>query len=260
MSEDQDIVVDRLGAVARLTLNRPGQLNAFTPEMALAIPRLLQAEIDSGARAIILTGAGDNFSAGAALGAPSGRGEAGIREQMEVFYDPLARFLAELPVPLVTAVRGAAAGGGASLALAGDIIVAGRSAYIMLAFAKVGLVPDLGATWLVASAIGRVRAMRLALLAERLPAAEALAAGLVTEVVDDEQVAARAEEIAARLAAMPTRTLGAIRRQVRAAIEASFEASLGEECRNQMAVTQTRDFKEGVTAFREKRKPVFTGE
>jgi 2-(1,2-epoxy-1,2-dihydrophenyl)acetyl-CoA isomerase len=256
-----DIIVERLDKVARITLNRPAQMNAFTAEMTLALPGLIQAEIDAGARAIILTGAGDNFSSGANISPPGvGTGQVDVHDQMENQYNPLARFLAALPVPLVTAVKGAAAGGGASLALAGDIVVAGRSSYIMLAFVRRGLVPDVGVTWLVASAVGRLRALRLALLGDKMPAEEALAAGLVSEVVDDDQVMARAQEIAARLAEMPTRTLAAIRRQVQVAIDAGFEASLNAERDNQVAVTRTRDFKEGIAAFKEKRKPVFTGE
>ena len=231
--------------------------------MALELPKILHAEIAAGARAIILTGAGSAFCAGAAIGRDGETGSIGpdaICERIETHYTPLARTLAELPVPLITAVNGAAAGGGAALALAGDIIIAGRSAYIMLAFAKLALVPDLGVTWLVAQAVGRVRALQLALLAERLPAEEAKAVGLVTEVVDDELVSVRAEEIAARLAAMPTRTLAAIKRQVRVALEGGFEASLAAERDNQVAVSQTRDFREGVAAFREKRMPMFSGE
>ncbi len=260
MTDDQDIIVERLDKVAKVILNRPSQMNAFTPAMVLALPKLLQVEIDAGTRAIVLTGAGDNFSSGASLGGSSGGGPVDVREQMESYYNPLARFLAAMPVPLVTAVKGAAAGGGASLALAGDIVIAGRSSYIMLAFARIGLVPDVGATWLVVSAAGRLRAMQMALLADRMPAPEALAAGLVTEVVDDDRVMARAEEIATRLAAMPTRTLAAIRRQVQVALNGGFEASLDAERDNQVAVTQTRDFKEGIAAFKEKRRPVFTGE
>ncbi|MFC3172744.1 enoyl-CoA hydratase-related protein [Novosphingobium bradum] len=262
MDEERTLLVERLGAVSRLTINRPEQMNAFTEDMVLAIPRLLEAEIAAGARAIILTGAGGNFCSGASIGSGGGSGgpPIAIQDKMDHYYAPLARFLADMPVPLVTAVNGAAAGGGAALALAGDYIVAGRGSYVMLAFARIGLVPDIGATWLVAQACGRVRTLKLALLADKLPAEEALAAGLVSEVVDDEAVAGRAEEVAARLAAMPTRTLGAIRRQVRVALEAGLDATLAAEGANQAMVAQTRDFREGVAAFKEKRKPVFTGE
>ena len=260
MTSDQDIIVERMGAVSRVILNRPAQMNAFTPPMMRALPGLMQAEIDAGARAIILTGAGGHFSSGASIGGPVGSGQIDVREQMEDYYNPAARYLASLPVPLVTAIKGAAAGGGASLALAGDIVIAGRSSYVMLAFARRGLVPDVGVTWLVARAVGRPRALKMALLADKMPAEEAFAAGLVTEVVDDEVVQARAEEIAARLAEMPTRTLVAIRAQVQVALDQGFAASLDAERDNQIAVTRTRDFKEGIAAFKEKRKPVFTGE
>ncbi|MEJ5978215.1 enoyl-CoA hydratase-related protein [Novosphingobium sp. PS1R-30] len=264
MTGEQDILVERIGAVARVTLNRPAQMNAFTPQMMLDLPGLIQAEIDSGARAVILTGAGDNFCAGANIAptgqAPATGGAVDVRGQMDDCYNPLARFFAALPVPLITAVKGAAAGGGASLALSGDIVVVGRSAYVMLAFALRGLVPDVGATWLVASAVGRLRALKMALLAEKMFAPEALAAGLVSEVVDDDLVLARAEEIATRLAAMPTKTLAAIRSQVQVAIDQGFEASLDAERDNQVMVSLTRDYREGINAFKEKRRPVFTGE
>lgn len=260
MDSSQDITVERLGAVSRLTLNRPEQKNAFTAQMALDIPALLKAEIDGGARAVILTGAGGSFCSGAALGAGSPDGkpiDAG--EHMERYYNPMARFFADMPVPLVTAVEGAAAGAGASLALAGDVIVAGRSAYFLLSFARIGLVPDCGGTWLIARAAGRVRALQMALLADRMPAEEALAAGLVTEMVDDEAVQARALELAARLAGMPTRALAEIRKLVRTAIESDFDTVLDAESACQSRMTRTRDFREGMAAFAEKRKPVFTG-
>ncbi len=261
MTSNEDLIVERLDGVCRLTLNRPEQKNAFTGQMALDIPRRLQAEIDAGARAVILTGAGGSFCSGAALGGGSPDGKRiDAAEQIEKLYNPMARFLADMPVPLVTAVEGAAAGAGASLALGGDIIVAGRSAYFLLSFARIGLVPDCGGTWLITRAAGRVRALQMALLADRMPADEALAAGLVTEVVDDETVQDRALELATRLADMPTRTLAEIRRLVRTAIESDFDTVLDAERDCQGRMTKTRDFREGIAAFAEKRIPVFTGE
>lgn len=257
MNTGSDILVERLGDVAKVTLNRPEKLNALSREMILSLPGVLAQAVDGGARAIVITGAGRAFSSGAALEPASGP-PMDIGEVLDQ-YNGLARALADLPVPLVTAVNGAAAGGGASLALAGDIILAARSSYIMLAFSRIALVPDLGATWLVARAVGRVRALEMALLGERMPAEEAHRAGLVTRVVEDDQLAPTAEQVAAQLAAMPTRTLGLIRRQVRAALESTFEASLDLERDNQRLCGQTEDFKEGPTAFREKRHPNFVG-
>jgi 2-(1,2-epoxy-1,2-dihydrophenyl)acetyl-CoA isomerase len=257
MSEGRYILLERLGEVARITLNRPEQLNAFTPQMVQDLVTILRRAVEEGARAVILTGAGRAFSSGADLAPNTGpKIDAGQRLRE---YNALPLALADLPVPVVTAINGAAAGGGASLALAGDIILAARSAYLMLAFAKVALVPDLGATWLVAHAAGRVKALEMALLGERLSAEAALQAGLVTRVVDDEALTATAEEIAARLAAMPTVTLGLIRRQVRLALETSLAESLEVEADNQRISAASEDFKEGTAAFREKRKPKFVG-
>jgi 2-(1,2-epoxy-1,2-dihydrophenyl)acetyl-CoA isomerase len=257
MSENPDILIERLDNVVRLTLNRPQQMNAVTPQMVLALPRILDQAVKDGARAIILTGAGNAFCSGAALGGGPGSGE--TREQFDSLYNPLARSLARLPVPLVTAVNGGAVGAGASLALAGDIILAARSSYFMLSFARIGLVPDVGSTWLIARAAGRVRALQMALLADRMPAEEAHSGGLVTEVVDDHQLTQTAEQVARQLAAMPTRALGLIRQQIRMALENSFDHLLDVERDHQAIATQTDDFREGITAFKERRKPIFSG-
>lgn len=260
MSESGNVLVEREGAVSIVTLNAPQVLNAFTPDMALEIAAAMNGEVLAGARALIVTGAGRGFSAGANLGgAGVGEGKADVLGMMETYYKPLARAFADAPVPVVTAVNGVAAGAGASLALAGDIIVAAKSANFVFTFANLGLTPDVGGTWLVARAAGRVRALEMALLAGKMSAEKAERCNLVTEVVDDEALMARASEIAVKLAAMPTRSLALIKQQVRAALEQSFEASLQVEAESQQAATATEDFKEGVKAFAERRAPEFKG-
>ncbi len=260
MSESGNVLVEREGAVSIVTLNAPQVLNAFTPDMALEIAAAMNGEVLAGARALIVTGAGRGFSAGANLGgAGVGEGKSDVLGMMETYYKPLARAFADAPVPIVTAVNGVAAGAGASLALAGDIIVAAKSANFVFTFANLGLTPDVGGTWLVARAAGRVRALEMALLAGKMSAEKAERCNLVTEVVDDEALMARAREIAVKLAAMPTRSLALIKQQVRAALEQSFEASLQVEAESQQAAVETEDFKEGVKAFAERRAPDFKG-
>jgi 2-(1,2-epoxy-1,2-dihydrophenyl)acetyl-CoA isomerase len=257
MSADPDILLERLGEVAKVTLNRPDKLNSFTPEMIIRLPDVLAEAVEGGARAIIVTGAGRAFCSGAALGG-GGPSSGDPGEQLNQ-YNRFSRAMAELPVPVVTAVNGAAAGAGASIALSGDIILAARSSYLMLAFAKIALVPDMGATWLVTHAAGRVRALEMALLGEKMPAEEAHRVGLVTRVVEDELLMQTAEAVANQLAAMPTRTLGLIRRQVMRAMEQTFDESLDLECKHQAIAAETEDFREGTTAFREKRAAKFVG-
>jgi 2-(1,2-epoxy-1,2-dihydrophenyl)acetyl-CoA isomerase len=253
-----EFLVEPFGDVVKVTLNRPQTMNAIPSLMALELTQRLNGLAAEGARAVIITGAGRGFCSGASL-APSTTGPVDQQEQFDVYYNPLARALSDLPIPIVTALNGAAVGAGVALALAGDIVVAARSAYLLLSFARIGLVPDMGATWLVARAAGRARTLQMALLAEKMPAEEALAAGLITEVVDDAALMGRAEQLATRLAAMPTRTLGVIRAQVRAALETPFDDMLGVERDNQILCGKTADFREGITAFQEKRPPVFTG-
>jgi 2-(1,2-epoxy-1,2-dihydrophenyl)acetyl-CoA isomerase len=252
------ILFQRLDDVAKITLSQPETLNALTPEMVSGLPGVLARAAADGARAVIITGAGRAFSSGARLTPPPSGRAVDAGEQFKRYGD-LARALSDLPIPLVTAINGPAAGGGASIALAGDIILAARSSYLMLAFSRIALPPDLGATWLVARAAGRVKALEMALLGERVSAEEAYRSGLVTRVVDDTQLMQSAEEVAAQLTAMPTRTLGLIRLQVRAALESTFEASLGVETDHARLCIETEDFREGTAAFREKRAPKFIG-
>ncbi|MBM3596223.1 MAG: 2-(1,2-epoxy-1,2-dihydrophenyl)acetyl-CoA isomerase [Alphaproteobacteria bacterium] len=261
MSKAGNVLVEREGDVAVVTLNAPSVLNAFTPDMALEIAYAMNGAVAAGARALLVTGAGRGFCAGANLGgAGVGEGKADVLGMMETYYKPLARAFANTPVPVVTAVNGVAAGAGASLALAGDIIIAARSANFVFTFANIGLTPDIGGTWLVAHAAGRVRALEMALLGGKMSAEKAERCNLVTEVVDDEALMDRARKVAAKLAAMPTKTLALIKQQVRAALEQSFEATLQIEGESQQAAVQTEDFREGVRAFAERRAPQFRGQ
>lgn len=260
MAEASDTVRLVLEAgVATITLNRPEQLNALTPEMLLAIPRTLERAVDAGARAILITGAGRAFCSGAALGVGAVPGEADLGELIDTYYNPVARALDALPVPSVSLINGAAAGAGASIALGADVIVAAQSAYLLLAFANIGLVPDAGATWLVARAVGRVKAMEMALLGERMGAEEAHRCGLVTRVALDDEALAVATALAQKLAAKPAQAMGLIRRQVRGALDLSFQDSLEVERENQRHAGFTEDYVEAVEAFKAKRPPRFKG-
>ena len=249
------VVADR---VATLTFNRPDRLNALIPAMFGEIHAAIDAALGQDARALVLTGAGRAFCSGADLQAGGAGRDLG--ESVDRYYNPLATRLADLDIPVVTAVNGAAAGAGCGIALAGDIVVMARSAYLLLAFVNIGLVPDCGATWRVARGAGRAKALELALLGERLPAEEALATGLATRVVDDDAVVAEAQAIARRLANGPTRAIAMIRQQVAAALSSTLAESLAVERDNQRRAGATADFAEAVRAFGEKRMPTFRGE
>jgi 2-(1,2-epoxy-1,2-dihydrophenyl)acetyl-CoA isomerase len=254
-----DITVVTDGTVTTLALNRPDRLNALTPAMLDTLRAAMADAVAGGARALVLTGAGRAFSSGADLVGDGGGMPDDLGALLDAHYNPLARAMADLPVPLVTAVNGPAVGAGMGFALSGDLVVAARSAYFMLAFANIGLVPDAGASWVVARAVGRARAMELALLGEQVMAEQALAMGLINRVVEDQDVLAQAQAIAAKLAAGPTLALGLIRKQMALALDTPFSAMLDIEHTNQTQAGRTRDFREAVTAFAQKRVPQFEG-
>jgi 2-(1,2-epoxy-1,2-dihydrophenyl)acetyl-CoA isomerase len=250
------------GDVAILHLNQPETLNALSSAMGIALLEALSRAAHE-ARAILLSSRGRAFSSGANLtegGMNLSDGQRDMGSRLDTIFNPIMRKIRDLPVPLVTAVRGAAAGVGCPLALMGDIIIAGRSAFFLQAFCNIGLVPDGGSAYVLSRAIGRVRAMELMLLGERYPAESALAAGLVSRVVDDDKVDETAVEIAQRLARGPTRTLALIRQSAWAALDSDLDAQLDRERALQREAGRTSDFIEGVTAFREKRKPQFRGD
>ena len=263
MADYTSITTRTEGAVTTLALARPDKLNAITPTVFAELTAAIEAALASGTKAFVLSGEGRFFCSGADI-QPDGQGYDGLPENLgplvDAHYNPFTRLLAKLPVPVVTALNGPAAGAGVSLALSGDIVVAGRGAYLLLAFVNIGLVPDAGATWLVARSLGRARTLEMCLLGERLPAEEAKAAGLIARVVEDAEALAEAQKIAAKLASGPSRAVGAIRRQVAYALDHGLDAVLDHERDNQQEMGRTADFAEAIAAFGEKRKPVFRGE
>ncbi len=245
--------------IARLTLNRPDRLNSFTVQMheevADALDRL------DGARTLVLTGAGRGFCAGQDLNdravAPGAAVDLG--ESVEQRYNPLIRRLTSLPMPVIARVNGVAAGAGANIALACDIVVAARSAKFIQSFAAIGLVPDSGGTWVLPRLVGQARALGLALTGEPLPAGTAAEWGLIWKAVDDDALDAEVDALAARFAAGPTRGLAEIKRLIRQSWGHSLDAELDRQRDAMRELGYSDDYREGVAAFMEKRKPRFTG-
>ncbi len=260
MSEPS-VKYELIGHVAVLRLNEPKTLNAFSEAMADLLANAL-ARAEREARAIVLTGEGRGFSSGVnlitgAASKPAAERDAG--ERLERQFNPLMMKLRNLAIPLVTAVNGPAAGVGCSFALAGDLIVAAESAYFLLAFSRIGLVPDGGSAYLLAASAGRVRAMEAMLLAEAISARQALEWGLINRLVPDGQAVAAAIELATRLASGPTEALGLIRRVAWSALDERFGDQLVLERSAQRVAGKNPDFEEGVAAFREKRAAGFKG-
>lgn len=247
------------GKVATLAFARPDRLNALTPELLGETAAAIDAALAAGARAIVLTGEGRAFCSGADLSSDEPLPE-NLGVLIDHYYNPLVTKIAALDIPLVTAINGPAVGAGMALALLGDISIAARSAYFLLAFVNIGLVPDAGSTWLTAQAVGRARALEMALLGERMDAQEALEKGLITRVAEDEEVLAQAQAIARRLAEGPTIAIGMIRKQVAFALTQGLDHTLVVERANQARAGLSADFREAVASFREKRAPLFKGE
>lgn len=260
MTEFHDIRYTIADDVAQIVLYRPERMNALTAPMLEEIASALEAAQTFGARAVLLTGSGSAFCSGLDLIEAADRAKRGIKTKLlETHFTPLARQIAALSIPVVTAINGGAIGAGLGLALAGDIILACRSAYLLCAFVRIGAVPDTGVTWLLAKGAGRVRAMEMMMLGERMPAQEAMDRGMITRMTDDDMLETEALEIARKLAAGPTLAIGLIRQQVAAALSGSFDEALGMECRNQSVARASADFRESIIAFSEKRAPKYVG-
>lgn len=249
--------------VLTLTLNRPDKLNAFNEDMHLALRAGFErAAADDAVRAVLLTGAGRAFCAGQDLGDRDPRkmtGAPDLGATLDTFYNPTLRLIRALEKPVVCAVNGVAAGAGANIAFACDIVLAAASAKFIQAFAKIGLVPDAGGSWSLARILGEPRAKALALLAEPIDAATAAGWGLIWRAVDDAALLVEAATLAARLAAGPTRGLGLTKRAIQAAAGNSLDAQLDLERDLQREAGRTADYAEGVIAFLEKRQPEFSG-
>ena len=259
MSYDS-ILVESVGDVAIIRLNDQKSLNAVSPRM---VEELLDAfrEMSRSKRAIVLTGVGRAFCSGANLGSltndHSGSYDAGVL--LESHFNPLMMMIRDLPVPFVTAVNGPAVGVGSTIALAGDLIIAAQDAYFLQAFRRVGVIPDAGTAYLLTRAVGRVRAMEMMMLAEKLPAQRALEWGLVNRVVAKEEIEDATIRLARDLAAGPTRTLAEIRKSCWHALEADFAEQLARDRIVQRAMGHTADHREGIAAFFDKRPAIFTG-
>ena len=253
------IRVDTHRLYRQITLNRPDRLNALLPEMADAISAALdEAQADKDCRAVLLTGAGRGFCAGQDLAAIAGADPDDIEDLLER-YHPVIEKIRELPLPVVAAVNGVAAGAGCNLALACDIVIAARSASFDQAFARIGLVPDCGGTWFLPRLVGTARARALMMLAEPLPAATAAEWGMIWRVVEDDRLMDEAHALAARLASGATAALGLIKQALDESGENDLAGQLDLESDLQVEAAETPDHAEGVRAFLEKRPPVFTG-
>lgn len=259
----QSILVDFDGSVIKITLNRPDVLNAFTLAMSRELLAALEtARAEKTVRAVLITGAGRAFCAGQDLTdvPPAINGKLDLGSTVRQTYNPLITLIRKLEKPVVCAVNGVAAGAGANLAIACDIVIASESASFIQSFSKIGLVPDSGGTFFLPRAVGLPMATALMMLAEKLPAMRAAELGMIYKVVAADSLQTEAMKIAQQLAAMPTRGLGLTKRALNQSMHNSLEGQLEVEEQLQTEAGHTADFVEGVAAFNEKRSPVFRGE
>jgi len=250
------------GAIRRLTLNRPDKLNAFTRDMHAELRAALEAaNADAQCRVVVLTGAGRAFSAGQDLSEAAGPNAAsgGAENPLDTWYNPLIRLITTLEKPVIAAVNGIAAGAGANIALACDLVLAARSASFLQAFARVGLIPDVGGTYFLPRLVGAQRARGLVMLAEPLSAEKAEAWGLVWKVVDDDRLALEVSAVAGKLAVGATYALALAKRALAASAGNTLDRQLDLERDLQQLASASPDAREGIAAFLDKRAPRFTG-
>jgi 2-(1,2-epoxy-1,2-dihydrophenyl)acetyl-CoA isomerase len=259
----ETILYHNAGGIARVTLNRPDRLNSFTTSMHEELrDALARVARDAGTRVLLLTGAGRGFCAGQDLSdravAPGGA-PVDLGASIELNYRPLVLALRDLPLPVVCAVNGVAAGAGANIALACDLVIAARSASFVQAFCRIGLIPDSGGTYCLPRLVGSARAMGLALLGDKLSAQQAAEWGLIWKCVDDSELSGTVDTLLAQLAHAPTKGLAATKRALYASANATLEQQLDLERDLQRGLGYSTDYREGVAAFLDKRVPRFTG-
>jgi len=261
--DETPILTERREGWRRIVLNRPDRLNAFTEPMHAALAAALdEADRDEETRCVLLTGAGRAFCSGQDLSArrrAPGDPPPDLRVTLDRWYNPLIRRIRSFRMPVVCAVNGTAAGAGANLALACDVVLAARSATFVQAFARIGLIPDSGGTWVLPRLVGEARARALAITAEPVSAETAEAWGMIWRCVDDADLASEAEALAARLATQPTVGFALLKRALGATWDNGLDAQLDLERDLQGEAGRTPDYAEGVEAFFAKRRPVFTG-
>lgn len=260
MSEFETILTSRNGPVLTITLNRPERLNACPPQMADEIFVALRDIGD--ARALLLRGEGRAFCSGADLAANAEMSISGgdrAFASLSKNYNPMIQLLASLPVPVVSAVQGPAAGIGCSMALAADFVVAGKSGYFLQAFANIGLVPDGGSSWMLPRLVGTAQATRMMMLGEKISGEEAERIGLIYKCVEDDALVGEVEALVQRLANGPTKALGLMKQTLRSGLQADFTSTLAAEAAAQRIAGSTQDAVEGSLSFLQKRKPEFKG-
>lgn len=258
MKQYSTLTLEVTDSVAVLCLDRPEKMNALNSQMRAEITDAVN-RAGREARVLVLTGAGRAFCSGQDLGDAASVATLDLERVLREEYVPMLNAISTCPVPVISAVNGPAAGAGANLALSADVVIAAESAYFLQAFARIGLIPDAGGTWLLPRQMGLAKAMGAALFAEPISARQASDWGMIWEAVSDESFEAHWRRRAAQLASGPTQTYAAMRQAIRATWDNTMETQLDLEARLQGACGQTRDFREGIVAFLDKRQPKFEG-